>query len=775
MPPTPEPPAHITIRVKVPPGYLSTTDDSSGSESFLLGSEVPVTANVGALRQQIQQLIPTHPPPERQRLLYGGRALVDNEQRLADALNIRRDPTQTEYVVHLLVKGEQGTGEGGPAHRRAVSTPPTQTPGAQQPPTQMPFQQAPNGQRAPFPIPGGQFMPHQQPFPQIIARNQQMRAGMGMQGVGGQHAQGQGQPSMTSQAEQDAGGGQTGPQNQQPGPNGEQGVNGPPDNSGHSQPGHHHPHVPGRPISGQGFHVRGVGPNGQHFQIHQQTMQFPLGGGQPGQMPFGFPHMPQIPGMMAGAHPHGFPAPAHGLPPQTNGPSAIDRARENMAEMRRVLEEMRTQNGTTEDQQRRIGEVQQRAQVINEYIDPFQLGRTNSPNAQRTSPANANEPSGNRSTRPPPFAPTLPPLFNAPRRPAIPTPPHAQHHVQRPSNPNEVTAYLLSSPQGPQALLFSPQHGQYTGSLAQNARPQPTPTTTHQQAQQPGQQQQQPQDPVAQAAHRAAQELQVQHAQLHAAQANQQAQADQDPLGPVQAILAHFWLLFRILIFAYFFMGSNMGWQRPLLLLGIGFGFWMVRAGALGDMVAVRRWWDGVVGLEPARPAQGEGAQAQQQQGQAGQPQNDQQQAANGQQQHRNPMPTPEQVAQRLLNEQADRNQQQNAWWRERIRPVERAVALFVASLWPGVGEATVRARREMEERQRAEEEVERRRREEEEARERGERENEGQAGDAATAKDGPAVEGESSAVDGPEGSEGLRERRGAADTGGETAASNSS
>ena len=69
------------------------------------------------------------------------------------------------------------------------------------------------------------------------------------------------------------------------------------------------------------------------------------------------------------------------------------------------------------------------------------------------------------------------------------------------------------------------------------------------------------------------------------------------------------------------------------------------------------------------------------------------------------------------LDEQNTRIDQQRAWWRERVRPVERAVALFVASLWPGVGEATVQARREAEERRRNEEEVERRRREEEEQR----------------------------------------------------------
>lgn len=756
MPSTPEPPSHITIKVKVPPGYLSTTDNSSGTDSFVLGSEVPVTSNIGALRQQIQQLIPTHPVPEKQRLLYGGRALVDNEQRLGDAFNVKRDPTQTEYVVHLLVKGEQGASEGAPTPRRAVSTPQAQTPTPTgQTPPQLPFQQGQHGQRIPFAVPGGQLPPHQQHFPQIIARNQQMRAGMGMQGVGGQQLQGQGQPQSNASVEQNAQPNQqqshTGEQAQQPG------------NNGQPHLGHHHAHVPGRPISGQGFHMQGVGPNGQRFQIHQQMMQFPLGGGaMPGQLPFGFPAMPQIPGMMpGGGTPQAHLAPGQGLPQQPIGTSALDRARENLAEMRRALDEMRNQNASAEEQQRRIGEIQQRAQSLNDYMDPLHTHAANGA-AQGQRGVQPNAPA--MSNLPPAFQQGLPPLYNAPRRPTIPIP-QAHHRVQPPSNPSEVTAYLLSSPQGPQALLFSPQHGAYTGSFGQNARPQPTPTTTTTAQQpQPGQQGQQ-QDPVAQAAHRAVQEMQVQHAQLHAAQANQQAQAGQEG-GPMQALLGHFWLMMRVLIFAYFFLGSNMGWQRPLALAAIGFVFFLVRAGALGDGAALRRWWEGVVGVEAARPAQGEGAQ--ERQGRGGQQQDGNQQPPAGQgaqPTQRNAMPTPEQVAQRLLNEEANRNQQQNAWWRERIRPVERAVALFVASLWPGVGEATVRARREMEERERAQADAanqdENDAAQDQDAERTGAEAEEVKVGEegsgGAEVKNGEAA---SSAVERSEQSEGLRERQ---------------
>ena len=153
-----------------------------------------------------------------------------------------------------------------------------------------------------------------------------------------------------------------------------------------------------------------------------------------------------------------------------------------------------------------------------------------------------------------------------------------------------------------------------------------------------------------------------------------------------------------------------------LMLVGIGLTFWAFRLGVLGNeeiMNQARRWWQGVVGL-PERPREQAGGQQPQGQaapvGQAGAAPPAEVQQQRGQQR----MPTPEEVAQRLLDENADQNR---GWLREQIRPVERAVALFVASLWPGIGEAHVRAQRELreqEERRAAEAEVEARRRAEE-------------------------------------------------------------
>ena len=839
MPP-PDPPTIIQLKVKVPPGYLSSTDE------FPLGS-VETSSIIGSLRQQIQQLIPTHPAPERQRLLYGGRALVDNEQTVADALNTKRDPVQTEYVIHLLVKGEQGVtglGAAGAGHRRAASQPASrarapqdrqeqpqqqqQTPGLTpqgqipaNPPyvhhqhvhaahqhelarqiqmqQQMWFQQMAqaqmNGGRMPpfvqqpmggMQMPPGVQLPQRMPqqnqpgWPQVVAGNQQMRAGMGMQGVGGQLVAGQEQqnsaPAADRQNQAQAQQQQTA-QNQEQGQQ-QQGAGTASDTAANPQSQQQQQHGQRRPISGQGFHLEGIGPNGHRFQISQQTLNIPHGG-------MGMPMMPQLPGMMPGMAPQmPFPPPpAPQQQPQPNGvPSALERARENVTEMRRLLDEMRNQSSGTEELRARIGDVQERAQSLNDYIDPLHLGGNAGGNAatagrQSTSPG----PQGTMPRLPGP-PPRLPPGLRIQRQQGPPAfqniMPHQQ--MQVPSNPNEVTAYLLSSPQGPQALLFSPQHGTYTGTLTQQPAttgPRPTPTSTalqHGGAPRDPAQPPPAADPNAAARAVAGEQRQDPAAAAAAAiAAAQQQNAAPGPLAPIQPILAHFWLLLRILIFVYFILGSNMGWQRPMILLAIGLGFMALRAGFLGDGRAVRRWWEGIVGV----PGQGQ-RQGPQQRGDAqGQPQLNeaaQQPPTQGQDanaipnppQRRQPTPTPEQVAQRLLNDEDAARNQRWTWLREQIRPVERAMALFVASLWPGVGEAHVRAREE-EQRRLAEAEVQRRRREEEE-RER-ERASEGEKNEGGEKKedekDGGGKDAGSMRAEGLPGERGVEGEKGLAES----------
>lgn len=743
MPPS-DPPTEVTVRVKVPPGHIA----GSSADEFTLGT-VSTSSHVGDLRQQIQQLLPSHPSPDRQRLLYAGRALVDNEQTLASALNTRRDTSQNEYVLHLLVKGEQDAmgGQGVPS-RRAVGNPGIGGGllSAGQPPDQgNPVRLGgPPGDAMPQGLPQGVPQPsynlHQAQHMAILQQRQaQMHQHMQQLQAARQSA---GMPPGTlpnplqfppgqlpqrngPRAEDNAGLDHGHP----PRPTGESEGAGlhASQQHGAAEPGARPTHgniVPGqvpqqpqgphRPVSGQGFHVQGVGPNGNRFEIHQQTLNIPFPG-QQGQ--FGLP-VPTMPGM-------GLPFPLPGMaqqprqpnqPQQANGPSALDRARQNVAEMRQMVEAMRNTNASEEDRAR-TARLQEHIQAVNDYIDPFGVGRPNQA-PRSTSPFPARMAQSMRASPSLGLGPFAPPPRAQPN-PIIPT--IMQNARPQPTSNSDTTCYLLSSPQGPQALLFSPQHGTYSGSLAGHgptglvlgagqsnglhrvvhvtgAPGQPTPTPTQPTGAAHGGNDQvanAPIDPAVAAAQQVAQQIN----QAHQINQAQQAQARADNAGgPLQPLLAHFWLLLRVMIFAYFIIGTNMGWRRPVALATIGLGFYLIRAGLFGDGGVARRWWDGIVRVDqrPRPQAQGEAAPAEGEQ-RPGQ------------------LPTPEELAQRLIRERQealDRAPLHRI--REHLRPVERAGALFLASLWPGVGEAHVRAR-EVEERRVAEEEVEQRRREEEE------------------------------------------------------------
>ena len=753
-----EPPNDITVRVKVPPGHVP----GSSVDEYTLGL-LPASSRIGDLRQQIQQLLPSHPSPDRQRLLYAGRALVYNDQTLAAAFNTRRDTTQNEYVLHQLVRGDPDAAGVQPVPGRTaaglsrggaglLNSTPLQDQGsniraAPQPSDAVP--QGPQGlpqlpqviQQPPYSLQHAQHLAllQQRQAQQQIAQHmqqlglQQRSASMGIpQMQAGRPVVGMSQGNLHHPLQFAPG---HLPQ-QQDAPMGNQAVpnqNNPPEaggdapattarpegttdsdtqaaqsNGAQSQ----QPQPPHRPVSGQGFHVQGVGPDGNRFEIHQQTLNIPFPG-QPGQFGLPVPGMGlpfPLPGMAQQQRQQRQPTPAQ----QGNGPSALDRARQNVAEMRQMVDAMRTDNATEEDRAR-TARLQEHIQAVNDYIDPFGVGRPTA-RSRSASPFPARMAQSMRASPSLGLGPFVPPPRPQPSSMMSSLPSLSQHARQQPLPPSnsDATCYLLSSPQGPQALLFSPQHGTYTGSFATNsatglhigaghsvglrhvrrssrASTQPAPTPTGNAGAANGQQAQgagAPADPAAVAA-----ALQAARQINPAQQARPQAQ--DNPLGPMQPLLGHFWLLLRVMIFAYFILGTNMGWRRPLALAFIGLGFWMLRAGLFGEGGVARRWWDGIVRVDqrPRQQPRAEGATGVDGEQRPGQ------------------LPTPEELAQRLLDERQqalDRAPLHRI--REQLRPVERAAALFFASFWPGVGEAHVRAR-EAEERRLMEEEVERRRR----------------------------------------------------------------
>ncbi|KAF7189075.1 hypothetical protein HII31_09497 [Pseudocercospora fuligena] len=729
MAPPAEPPETITLNIKVPPGHLA-----DGVDEFSLGNEVPVSQTIGQIRQRLSQSLPSTPAPERLRILYGGRALVDDEQTLSDALNVRRAPEQVKYYVHLLVKGEGAANAPIPrasSHRRGVSTPVRSASPAQ---AQQPQSQGPPPPQQPFHnVLHGVHPQHAHAHQAaLFAQHQQMQAQLQQQALAQQqHALQLRQQQMAAQAQQGNTSGQgTAPQTlfniaQGIGAPGQPtvrlqgqdlaGQTGPPQADGAVEGGHHArstslapDHQPPRSISqpppqpmNRGMHIEGFGPNGERVVIHQQSFGFnPMPLGNPGlpnvhHAPLG---LPPLPGMPTQHHARG------------NGPSALDQARDNIVEMRRILDEIRGQADTDEGRNR-VEQLERRTQSLNDYIDPLHLGSSTRNRAGQANPAlqtlaNATGAHIARSTSQPPLGQqqTWQQRAQGIRQ--------SQQLVSQPSQSNDVTAYLLSSPTGPQAILFSPQHGTFTGTRLRPGRSvqvglQPTPTTQSSDTAAAANTQAQPNQPAAQG--------QAPVAPLAPGAQAQVAPAQPDPLGPMAPLINHMWLLLRILIFAYFLLGANLGWRRPLALIAIGVGFWLMRQGLLGDGAVVRRWWDGIVNDGRPRPAQP-------QQNVEGQPPAQQPDQPAGADARAGQMPTPEQLAQRLLDEDRRQRNERLQWLREYLRPVERTIALLVASLFPGIGEAYVRGREE-EERRRNEEEMAARRREDEERQQREEEE----------------------------------------------------
>lgn len=296
-----------------------------------------------------------------------------------------------------------------------------------------------------------------------------------------------------------------------------------------------------------------------------------------------------------------------------------------------------------------------------------------------------------------------------------------------PSNaPAEL--FLLSSPQGPVGVLFD-QRGTYTtapfasslqsqafdnqfnhnrqliASLGQQltqsslnlngqlAGLQPTPTqqpTVIQQAVQPGGLEQAAAQRVIQNIIQHQNERQAENAPPANAPA---APADNDRVGN---IAGHLWLVFKLACFVYIFAGGG-GWYRPLMLGSIAVIVYIVQLGVFEAQLNVIRQHFEALMPNADRIAQGNNRPNANAPAPAADP-------------RRNI--TPEEAARRLLIQQRNN---QVGWLREGMRTLERGVALFVASLWPGIGERMVHAQEERERLERVAAREEQERREEEE------------------------------------------------------------
>ena len=272
---------------------------------------------------------------------------------------------------------------------------------------------------------------------------------------------------------------------------------------------------------------------------------------------------------------------------------------------------------------------------------------------------------------------------------------HGQHGtslVSQAASAN-ATAWLLSTPLGPQALLFAPGHG-YFSSAPTSTTAQPI-TSNPSSSQQSTRHQRQssndharhnpglPNPPVL-AAENGANPAQ---AQAIARPGEHQRQANNND-DFFHLVLQRGWLFVRLYIFM-FVLSEPGTWRRWLLLTVAVIVCLLPRENPLRDLAnRVRTHIDGLIPIAaaPDHRQQGQG------------PRNEGQAAVNEGQPRpaRGPaaqQPSPQHAAARIIRQNEERRN--HGILRDTIFRVERAMALFLASLVPGVGERHVRAREE--------------------------------------------------------------------------------
>lgn len=351
---------------------------------------------------------------------------------------------------------------------------------------------------------------------------------------------------------------------------------------------------------------------------------------------------------------------------------------------------------------RSVTEIRVDALELNIILDRQQGG---SPNRSSIQATDMNlpilGPTSSTIPGPPVMTPAVPPASQ----------PHTQSARQTIPADAPTELFLLSSPQGPVGLLFD-QQGTYTtapmistlpfqsfsAQFAQNrqtlaglgqqmaqgrqlhnqlANMQPTPT-------------QQPE-----AGGRAHDQNQAQN-QVQNHNQNQNANANPNANQPEENdrminVAGHMWLIFKLAAFVYFFSGGG-GLYRPIMLGIVAAIVYLAQAGMFQEQINMaRRHFEALlpVGALAERVAQPNTQRQTQQRGNL----------------------SPEEAARRILQQRRD---QRFGWIRDSMRAIERAFALFVASLFPGVGERMVHAQEERERLERVAAREERERQEEE-------------------------------------------------------------
>lgn len=175
--------------------------------------------------------------------------------------------------------------------------------------------------------------------------------------------------------------------------------------------------------------------------------------------------------------------------------------------------------------------------------------------------------------------------------------------------------------------------------------------------------------------------------------AENNARGEQNAEQGLQNIAGRLWLLVQTIGFIFLF-GGSLGRTRQLIFLALSLLFHAAQLGLLGDRWARLR--QHLEGLIPAVEGGGGRQRRRERRPRTGTRQSStrssrREEARQQSDVSNRPSLTPENTARRLV-----RQQQARLWdtLTEHFRALERIVALFVATLWPGVGERHVAARR---------------------------------------------------------------------------------
>ncbi|KEF53167.1 uncharacterized protein A1O9_10615 [Exophiala aquamarina CBS 119918] len=663
-PNTNDSPGHVNLRV----AYLLTGNPRPHQS---LG-RVSLSTTIASLRNRIQSELPEHPPPHLQRLIYQGRRLQHDEATLGEILKLNGStpPGPLPYTIHIIINSDQ---QPSPTLRQAAST--------HHPPA--PLHNTHNADVNPITAAQTSAAGLQEALSRIQQSIETNGADLRsvQQRIGRQHqnlANPPTPPHAHNRTQTQPGGG--------PGP-------GPTFAFPTNPPGFpmplHLPQLPALPPNFIPGHAN-IPAVQAALEQHRQHLQ-----------QHGIPGWPPIAPHPLG-HMHNAPAPARGGNPTVHPAPHLTPSNPQVQSIQGPNGERMTV--VTDHVSLRIP-IQRPASAPGQAPERLQQARPLVPSPH---PIN-----------PPVRAQPLPMTAPVPSLPFHLPMPFSHAQTAAPNQASSTLAWVLSSPAGPHALLFAPNHGYFSSSNLNTQSTHPASQITNIQVttSDPSHPAQAPNTTVAAQRDGNDNLALVRQGQRAAAAGPARVQAQQNPQDNdlFAFLIQRGWLFLRLYLFMFIFSEPGT-WKRWLMIVLAAVICLQPRDGPLTRaLTAARQYFDNLIGPAVPRPPAQPIAQ--------GRPAQDTQRTLESDRTTQRPthvrgaiQMTPEEAAARILREHQNQHQNQDpSFWQNTFHRVEQSVALFLASLIPGVGERHVRAREEArrlaqrieeEERQRAEEAV---------------------------------------------------------------------